>query len=146
MRVAFRGVPLLANVELWDVSDPWFLFGRIVVEVGDAADVLAKPFQGFVDVVGGPWSRRAKFEPHSQQGASTNGDRSFFAKIVVPSVGGASSEVDGRHLAVVVFDIKPGGRAGIRTVSVGFFGVCCVFFNLGSGFGDFIFKGTEFSA
>ena len=146
MRVAFRGVPLLADVELWDVSDPWLLFGRIVVEVGDAADVLAKPFQGFVDVVGGPWSRGAKFEPHSQQGASTNGDRSFFAEIVVPSVGGASGVVGGRHLAVVIFDIEPGGRAGIRTVSVGFFDVCCVFFNLGFCFGDFIFEGAEFPA
>ena len=65
VRVAIGGVSLLANVELWDVPNPWLLFGRIVVVVGDAADVLAKPFQGFVDVVGGPWSRRAKFEPHS---------------------------------------------------------------------------------
>ena len=33
MQVAFWGVPLLADVEFWDVPYPWFLFGWVVVEV-----------------------------------------------------------------------------------------------------------------
>ena len=144
--VALWGVPFLANVEPWDVPDPWLLFGRIVVMICHAANVFAKPFQGFVDVVGGPWSRGAKFEPHSQEGASTNRDRSFFADIVEPSVGGASSKINGRHLAVVIFYIQPGRRVGVCTESVGFFDLCGIFFNVGSGSGDFISEATEFPA
>ena len=53
MRVAFRGVPLLADVEFWDAPYPWLLFGWVVVEVCHTANVSVEPLQGFVDVVGG---------------------------------------------------------------------------------------------
>ena len=71
---------------------------------------------------------------------------SFFAKIVEPSAGGAFSEISGRHLAVVVFDIQPGKRVRVCTESAGFFDVYCIFFNLVSSSGNFVFEARKFPA
>ena len=148
MRVAFWDVSFFADVEPWDVPNPWLLFRRIVVVVRHAADDFAKSFQGFVDVfllVGlGRVGQNLSPIPNREQVPTGTGV--YFAKIVEPSVGGASSEISGRHLAVVVFDVHPGRHAGVCTESVGLFDVCCIFFNLVSGSGNFMFEATEFPA
>ena len=84
MGVAFWGVPLLADVEPWDIPDPWLLFGRIVVMVRHAADVFAKSFQGFVDVVGGPWSRGEKMSPIPSRERVPTGTGVFLQRLWSP--------------------------------------------------------------
>ena len=60
--VALRGIPFLADIKARNIVDARFLFRRIVIKVGDAAEVSPEPLHGFVGVVGGPRSRRAEFE------------------------------------------------------------------------------------
>ena len=119
--VALGGIPFLVDVEARNIMDARFLFWRIVVKVGDAAEVSPEPLHGFVGVVGGPRSRRAEFESLVQKRFSSRRDSGIFAEVMKGCIGGASHVINGRHLTVIIFDVEPGRQIWIGTESMGFF-------------------------
>ena len=119
--VALRGIPFLADVEARIVVDARPLSGRIIIMVGDTAEVSPQPLHSFVGVVSGPRSRRAEFQSFTQKKFSSRRDSGIFAKVVKSCIGRTSQMINGTHLTVVIFNIEPSGQIRVGSKSMGFF-------------------------